>query len=112
MSQPIITTDISQIRPVFADGAGENIKRYTQLKQMFRTGKEYAVLAEPMLDGPNKITWHTEFEGTPAPFNKLTEDEREAAKGRIKFQVNQLYKSVFKQLDRSDMSDVADMFDA
>ncbi|MBQ4407130.1 MAG: carboxypeptidase regulatory-like domain-containing protein [Bacteroidales bacterium] len=110
MSQPIITTDISQIRPVFADGAGENIKRYTQLKQMFRTGKEYAVLAEPMLDGPNKITWHTEFEGTPAPFNKLTEDEREAAKGRIKFQVNQLYKSVFKQLYRSDMSDVADMF--
>ena len=110
MSQPIITTDISQIRPVFADGAGENIKRYTQLKQMFRTGKEYAVLAEPMLDGPNKITWHTEFEGTPAPFNKLTEDEREAAKGRIKFQVNQLYKSVFKQLYRSEMSDVADMF--
>jgi hypothetical protein len=46
MSQPIITTDISQIRPVFADGAGENIKRYTQLKQMFRTGKEYAVLAD------------------------------------------------------------------
>ena len=110
MSQPIITTDISQIRPVFADGAGENIKRYTQLKMMFRTGKEYAVLAEPMLDGPQKITWHTEFEGTPAPFNKLTEEEQEAAKGRIKFQVNQLYKSVFKQLYRSSMSDVADMF--
>ncbi|MBQ1696484.1 MAG: carboxypeptidase regulatory-like domain-containing protein [Bacteroidales bacterium] len=111
MSQPIITTDISQIRPVFADGAGENIKRYTQLKMMFRTGKEYAVLAEPMLDGPNKITWHTEFEGTPAPFNKLTEDEREAAKGRIKYQVNLLYKSVFKQLYRGAMSDVKDMFD-
>ena len=110
MSQPIITTDISQIRPVFADGAGENIKRYTQLKMMFRTGKEYAVLAEPMLDGANKITWHTEFEGTPAPFNKLTEDEREAAKGRIKYQVNKLYKAVFKQLYRSSMADVADMF--
>ncbi len=111
MSQPIITTDISQIRPVFADGAGENIKRYTQLKMMFRTGKEYAVLAEPMLDGANKITWHTEFEGTPAPFSKLTEEEREAAKGRIKYQVNLLYKSVFKQLYRGSMSDVKDMFD-
>ncbi|MCR5455914.1 MAG: carboxypeptidase-like regulatory domain-containing protein [Bacteroidales bacterium] len=110
MSQPIITTDISQIRPVFADGAGENIKRYTQLKQMFRTGKEYAVLAEPMLDGANKITWHTEFEGTPAPFSKLTEEEREAAKGRIKYQVNKLYKEAFKQLYRSDMSDVKDIF--
>ena len=110
MSQPIITTDISQIRPVFADGAGENIKRYTQLKMMFRAGKEYAVLAEPMLDGANKITWHTEFEGTPAPFSKLTDEEREAAKGRIKHQVNKLYKAVFKQLYRTEMSDVAGMF--
>ncbi len=71
MSQPIITTDISQIRPVFAQGAGENIKRSTQLRSMFQQGKEYTVLAEPMLDGVNKITWHTEFEGTPSSFSKL-----------------------------------------
>ncbi|MCQ2249856.1 MAG: hypothetical protein MJZ66_01975 [Bacteroidales bacterium] len=110
MSQPIITTDISQIRPVFAQGAGENIKRYTQLKSMFQQGREYNVLAEPMPDGVNKITWHTEFEGTPQSFSKLTDDEQIAAKGRIKHQVNKLYKAVFKQLYKGSMSDVADMF--
>jgi len=110
MSQPIITTDISQIRPVFAQGAGENIKRYTQLKSMFQQGREYNVLAEPMPDGVNKITWHTEFEGTPQNFSKLTEDEQIAAKGRIKHQVNKLYKAVFKQLYKGSMNDVADMF--
>ncbi|MBR4265647.1 MAG: carboxypeptidase regulatory-like domain-containing protein [Bacteroidales bacterium] len=110
MSQPIITTDISAIRPVFTEGTAENIKRYTQLKKMFATGKEYAVLAEPMLDGPNKITWHTEFEGTPAAFSKLTEEEQNAAKGRIKYQVNKLYKAVFKQLYHNSMSDVEEMF--
>lgn len=110
MSQPIITTDISAIRPVFSEGTAENIKRYTQLKKMFRHGREYSVLAEPMLDGPQKITWHTEFEGTPQPFSKLTEDERKAAKGVIKHQVNKLYKAVFRQLYRGSMDDVADMF--
>lgn len=110
MSQPIITTDISAIRPVFSEGTAENIKRYTQLKKMFAQGKEYSVLAEPMLDGPDKITWHTEFEGTPQAFSKLTEDEQNAAKGMIKYQVNKLYKAVFKQLYHNDMQDVADMF--
>ncbi len=110
MSQPIITTDISQIRPVFAQGAGENIKRYSQLKSMFQQGREYNVLAEPMPDGVNKITWHTEFEGTPQSFSKLTDDEQIAAKGRIKHQINKLYKAVFKQLYKGSMSDVADMF--
>lgn len=110
MSQPIITTDISAIRPVFTEGTAENIKRYTQLKKMFQSGKEYNVLAEPMLDGPNKITWHTEFEGTPAAFSKLTEDEQIAAKGKIKHQVNKLYKAAFKQVYSSSMNDVADIF--
>ena len=110
MSQPIITTDISNIRPVFAEGAGENIKRYTQLKKMFKAGKEYTVLAEPMPDGGNKITWHTEFDGTPAAYSQLTEEEQRIAKGRIKYQVNKLYKEVFRQLYRGSMSDVADMF--
>ncbi|MCQ2252000.1 MAG: hypothetical protein MJZ61_00975 [Bacteroidales bacterium] len=109
MSQPIITTDISAIRPVFAEGAGENIQRYAQLKKMFQQGMEYAVLAEPMPDGPNKITWHTEFEGTPAAFSKLTEDEQIAAKTKIKNQVNKLYKAVYKQLYRNQPGDVEDM---
>lgn len=111
MSQPIITTDISQIRPVFAQGAGENINRYKQLKTLFAEGKEYTVLAEPMLDGPNKITWHTEFEGTPSSFSNLTEEEQIAAKSIIKKQVNKLYKSVFRQVYRKDMNDVKALFD-
>ena len=110
MSQPIITTDISAIRPVFSEGTAENIKRYTQLKKMFHHGREYSVLAEPMLDGPQKITWHTEFEGTPQPFSSLSEEEKKAAKGILKYQVNKLYKAVFKQLYRNSMDDVADMF--
>ncbi|MBQ3656499.1 MAG: hypothetical protein II956_06600 [Bacteroidales bacterium] len=110
MSQPIITTDISAIRPVFSEGTAENIKRYTQLKKMFHHGREYSVLAEPMLDGPQKITWHTEFEGTPQPFSSLSEDEKNKAKGVLKYQVNKLYKAVFKQLYRNSMDDVADMF--
>ncbi|MEE6208331.1 MAG: hypothetical protein VZR95_09795, partial [Alphaproteobacteria bacterium] len=80
------------------------------MKKMFAQGKEYSVLAEPMLDGPDKITWHTEFEGTPQAFSKLTEDEQNAAKGMIKYQVNKLYKAVFRQLYHNDMQDVADMF--
>jgi len=110
MSQPIITTDISAVRPVFSEGTAENIKRYTQLKKMFHHGKEYSVLAEPMLDGPQKITWHTEFEGTPQPFSKLSEEEQTKAKGALKLQVNKLYKAVFKQLYRNNMDDVSDMF--
>ena len=67
-------------------------------------------MAEPMLDGPQKITWHTEFEGTPQPFSSLTEEEKKTAKGVLKYQVNKLYKAVFKQLYRNSMDDVADMF--
>lgn len=110
MSQPIITTDISAVRPVFSQGAAENIKRYTQLKKMFADGGEYSVLAEPVADGKNKITWHTEFDGTPEPYSKLTEEEQEIAKGRIKFQVNKLYKSAFKQLYHNSMKDVEELF--
>lgn len=110
MSQPIITTDISAVRPVFSEGAAENIKRFSQLKKMFADGREYAVLAEPVADGKDKITWHTEFDGTPEPYSKLTEEEQELAKGRIKYQVNRLFKSAFKQLYHGNMKDVEDLF--
>ena len=48
MSQIIKTTDISTIRPMFAQGASENIKRYGQLKKLFEENREYEVLAEPV----------------------------------------------------------------
>lgn len=110
MSYPIITTDVSQMRPVFAQGAGENIKRYTQLKKMFESGMEYAVLAEPNMEGQKRIKWCTEYEGVSTPYSSLSESEQIAAKGIIKHQVNKLYKAVFRQLYRGSMSDVADMF--
>ncbi len=110
MSQPIITTDISHIRPLFDQGASENINRYKQLKALFESGKEYTVLAEPQFDGTNRITWHTEFEGTPVSFANLTEEEQIAAKSIIKKQVNKLYKSAFRQIYKSSMSDVANIF--
>lgn len=110
MSQPIITTDISHIRPLFEQGVGENINRYSQLKSLFAEGMEYTVLAEPKLDRGNKITWHTEFEGTPVSFSNLTEEEQIAAKSTIKNQVNKLYKAAFHKIYRSSMNDVADIF--
>ncbi|MCQ2973799.1 MAG: hypothetical protein MJ211_03195 [Bacteroidales bacterium] len=111
MSQPIITTDISAVRPVFSAGTSENIKRYNQLKKMFSEGKEYAVLAEPIPAGKDKITWHTEFDGTPESFNKLTEDDRQKAKGRIKYQVNRMYKAAFHQLYHGSKQDVNEIFE-
>ena len=38
MKQLITTTSISTIRPVFAQGASENIKRFHQLKKLFEEG--------------------------------------------------------------------------
>lgn len=102
MSQPIITTDVSTIRPVFSQGSGENIKRYSQLKKLFADNKEYTVLAEPIPAGGDKIAWHTEFEGNIIRFNELPQDEQKEAKGRLKYQVNKLYKKAFKKLKDSN----------
>ncbi len=96
MSQIIITTDISTIRPMFSQGASENIKRYGQLKKLFEENKEYTVLAEPKEVSGKKIAWHTEFEGKTKPFSKLSEVEQERAKGILKYQVNKLYKTALK----------------
>lgn len=111
MSQPIITTDISSVRPVFTAGTSENIKRYNQLKKLFEEGKEYTVLAKPIPAGQDKITWHTEFDGNPEPFNKLTEEEQKTAKGRIKYQVNRMYKSAYYMLRKGDKSEINEIFD-
>jgi len=96
MKQLIITTDISTIRPVFSQGSSENIKRFSQLKKLFEDGKEYQVFAEPTPAGGQKIAWNTEFEGELIPFSKLSEQEKEIAKGRLKFQVNKMYKSAVR----------------
>lgn len=110
MNQPIITTDISSIRPVFDSGTGENIKRYKQLQKMFSQNKEYSVLAEPMPAGGDKLTWFTKFEGVLTPYSKLSADEQNNAKGKIKYQVNKLYKATFRQLYKGGVNDVRDMF--
>lgn len=102
MSQLITTTDISTIRPVFAQGASENIKRYNQLKKLFEKNKEYLVFAEPIPAGGQKIAWHTEFPGTPVPFESLSPAEKETAKGRLKYQVNRLYKGVAKLIQNTN----------
>ncbi len=104
MSQLIITTDISTIRPVFSQGASENIKRYNQLKKLFEKNKEYQVFAEPIPAGGQKIAWHTDFSGTPIPFETLPEAEKENAKGRLKTQVNRLYKGVVNSAKGSEKS--------
>ena len=111
MSQPIITTDISSVRPVFTAGTSENIKRYNQLKKLFEEGKEYTVLAKPIPAGQDKITWHTEFDGNPEPFNKLTEEEQKTAKGRIKYQVNRMYKSAYYMLRKGDKHEIDEIFE-
>ncbi|MDD6001760.1 MAG: hypothetical protein PUC50_06170 [Bacteroidales bacterium] len=111
MSQPIITTDISSVRPVFTAGTSENIKRYDQLKKFFEEGKEYTVLAKPIPAGKDKITWHTEFDGNPEPFNKLTEEEQKTAKGRIKYQVNRMYKSAYYQLRKGSKKEIDELFE-
>lgn len=110
MSQLITTTDISTIRPVFSQGASENIKRYTQLKKFFEQGKEYLVFAEPIPAGGQKISWNTEFEGTIIPFAKLSQQEQEIAKGRLKYQVNKLYQTVIKTV-KSSGQNVNELFE-
>ncbi|MBO4371386.1 MAG: hypothetical protein J5826_00500, partial [Bacteroidales bacterium] len=111
MSQPIITTDISSVRPVFTAGTSENIKRYNQLKKLFEDGKEYTVLAKPIPAGKDKITWHTEFDGNPEPFSKLTEEEQKTAKGRIKYQVNRMYKAAYYILRKESKQEIDELFD-
>ncbi len=111
MSQPIITTDISSVRPVFTAGTSENIKRYNQLKKLFEDGKEYTVLAKPIPAGKDKITWHTEFDGNPEPFSKLTEEEQKVAKGRIKYQVNRMYKAAYYILRKESKQEIDELFE-
>ena len=110
MSQLITTSDISTIRPVFSQGASENIKRYNQLKKFFEQGKEYQVFAEPIPAGGQKIAWHTDFEGTIIPFAKLSTSEQESAKGRLKFQVNKLYQTVI-EIIKSSGNNVNELFE-
>ncbi len=99
MSQLIITTDVSSIRPVFSEGTTENIKRYNQFKKLFEQTKEYRIFAEPVPGGGQKIAWHTEYEGKIIPFRKLDEEEQEKAKGLLKSEVNELYKRVIEIVD-------------
>jgi hypothetical protein len=109
MSQIITTTDISTIRPMFANGAGENIKRYGQLKKLFEENKEYLVLAEPVTAGGNKIAWHTDFEGHITTFDQQDAGGQEIAKGRLKFHINKLYKTALKY-SKNKSEDVKDLF--
>ncbi len=102
MSQLITVTDISTIRPVFSQGASENIKRYNQLKKLFEKNKEYQVFAEPVPAGGQKIAWHTDFKGRAIPYEKLSKSEQETAKGRLKNQVNRLYQGVVKVVKGSN----------
>lgn len=102
MSQLIITTDVSSIRPVFTEGTSENIKRYNQLKKLFENTKEYRIFAEPIPAGGDKVAWHTEFEGKIIPFRKLDEEEQETAKGLLKTEVNKLYKTVVAIIDEDN----------
>jgi hypothetical protein len=99
MSQLIITTDVSSIRPVFAEGTAENIKRYNQLKKLFEKTLEYQVFAEPVAAGGQKIAWHTEYDGTIIPFRKLDDEEKETAKGLLKNEVNKIYKTIVNIID-------------
>ena len=99
MSQLIITTDVSSIRPFFAEGTTENIKRYNQLKKLFENSKEYKIFAEPIPAGGQKIAWYTEFEGNIIPLRKLDEEEQEKAKGLLKTQLNKLYKTIITIID-------------
>jgi len=101
MAQLIITTDVSSIRPVFTEGAAENIKRYNQLKKLFENTLEYRIFAEPVLAGQDKIAWHTNFDGKIIPFRKLEDDENEAerAKSLLKTQVNKLYKKIIELIE-------------
>lgn len=101
MGQLIITTDISSIRPVFAEGVAENIKRYNQLKKLFENTDEYKIFAEPVLAGEGKIAWHTSYDGKIIPYRKLEDDENEQkrAKSLLKTQVNKLYKRVVELIE-------------
>jgi len=99
MKQRITTTDVSTIRPVFAQGFSENIKRYNQLKKLFEENGEYRIFAEPVTEGkPNILHWNTEYEGEIIAFSKLSPQEQGTAKGRLKFQVNNLYRSAIKYI--------------
>ena len=99
MSQLIITTDVSSIRPVFTEGTSENIKRYNQLKKLFENTKEYKIFAEPIPAGGDKVAWHTEYEGKIIPYRKLDEEEQEKTKGLLKAEVNKLYKTIVSIID-------------
>ncbi len=104
MSQLIITTDVASIRPVFTEGASENIKRYNQLKKLFENTEEYKIFSEPILAGKDKIAWHTLYEGKIIPFRKLRDDEEEQEKAKrlLKNQVNKLYKRIIELIDEEN----------
>lgn len=102
MSQLIITTDVSSIRPVFSEGTAENIKRYSQLKKLFEDTNEFKILAEPVPAGGQKVAWHTEYEGKIIPFRKLDEEDQENAKGLLKTEVNKMYKTIVAIIDEDD----------
>lgn len=110
--QQITSTDLNTIRPVFAQGFNENIRRYKQIKGLFQKNKEYLIFAEPTLEGGNKINWFTEYEGEIIPFAKLTPEEQEYNKRRLKHEVNRLYINVLqKQAGGNDRRLIDDLFE-
>jgi len=113
MNQLITTTSVENIRPVFAQGAGENIKRYNQLKKLYAQGKEYRVFAEPIPAGTGAIGWHTEYKGTPVPYAQLSQSEKDSAKGILKFRVNLLYKKAIKIITQAKgtTAEILDLFE-
>ncbi len=114
MKQVIKTTNIDTIRPVFVQGASENIKRYHQLRKLFDENHEYRLFAEPSAERRDSLTWYTDFEGEIIPFVNLSDSEKEVAKGRLKFQANNLYRAAIKYIKESKTKDgnvnVSDLF--
>lgn len=111
MSQQIAITQTENIRPVFAHGVAENIKRYNQLKQLFAHSGAYKLLAEPAPAGGDKVSWTTEFNGNLIRLTDLEETQQAKALGRLKHQVNEMYRSALVHIPEPKKEKSKELFD-
>ncbi len=97
MKRIIRTTDLKGLKPLF-NNRTESIQRFHELKDFFSDHEAYKVFSEPTLalkSDENHVDWQTELPGTETPYEKLTDEQKETAKGMLKTQVNYLYNQAF-----------------
>lgn len=97
----IVTKQIADTRYML--GAAETASgHYKQIKATFPGGDEYKIFAEPIiLDGGFKISWMTDYPGTPICYNSLSDEEKALARDLLSEKIKKLLSAVKKFNDNN-----------